>query len=601
MTTLRPTALTLALGLALTGATIQPAQAAGPGPAPHSALARMPVKEVTIFKDGHALLLHAGKMPTDPRGDVLLDDLPAPVLGTFWPYANQPGAKLSAVTAGQRKVRIERTALNMRDLIEANVGAEVVVTETPSFAGEKAAPLVYSATIQSVPEQGSGEREQTSPPGTGPHTPVKGSLVILKTDSGVKAVPIERIADVTFEGDYKGKASSEEFRTLLTLDLDWEAGKTAKEADVGMMYVQRGLRWIPNYKVTIDGKGQATVALQATLINEITDLEGVTAHLVVGVPTFYFHETLDPIALGRSMGQLSQYFQSNAQTAYAMSNAIMSQQARMGEQRGGQLAEGAAAPIDLGPEIAGSGKTEDLFIFTVERVSLKKGERMVLPVTEFTVPYRDVYTVDIPIAPPPEVFRQFDSRQQAELAQLFAQPKVMHQIRLTNKSQFPFTTAPALVVRDNRVLAQGLMTYTAAGSESDLDVTAAVDTRVKETSRETGRNPNAEQWHGDVYGRVDLEGTVSLTHFGDGPREVEVTRHVLGTLDRTSPEAKVERINVYEQGAGRGYAYPAWWASHNWPYWWHHFNPVGKATWTVKLEPSKPAELRYQWHYYWRP
>ena len=63
-------------------------------PAPLSALARMPVKEITIFKDGHAFLLHEGQMPTDAAGNVIMDYLPAPVLGTFWPYSSNKDLKL---------------------------------------------------------------------------------------------------------------------------------------------------------------------------------------------------------------------------------------------------------------------------------------------------------------------------------------------------------------------------------------------------------------------------------------------------------------------------------------------------------------------------
>src|SRR6516225_9340588 len=71
--------------------------------APLSALARMPVREVTVFKDGHALMLHSGKMPVEPSGDVLMDYLPVPVLGTFWPYSADKDVKLTAVVAGKRK------------------------------------------------------------------------------------------------------------------------------------------------------------------------------------------------------------------------------------------------------------------------------------------------------------------------------------------------------------------------------------------------------------------------------------------------------------------------------------------------------------------
>ena len=50
---------------------------------------------------------------------------------------------------------------------------------------------------------------------------------------------------------------------------------------------------------------------------------------------------------------------------------------------------------------AGGGRSEDLFVYTVEHVTLKKGQRMVLPVSEFELGYRDVYTLDIPFAAPP--------------------------------------------------------------------------------------------------------------------------------------------------------------------------------------------------------
>src|SRR5437868_5768010 len=89
------------------------------------ALAKMPVKEITVFKDGHALVLHSGKMPTDAAGNVQMDYLPTPVIGTFWPFSADKNVKLSAVTASLRRVKIERTGLNLQELIEANPGTDV--------------------------------------------------------------------------------------------------------------------------------------------------------------------------------------------------------------------------------------------------------------------------------------------------------------------------------------------------------------------------------------------------------------------------------------------------------------------------------------------
>src|SRR5438067_1202932 len=90
--------------------------------APLSALARMPVKEITVFKDGHAFVLHEGTMPVDSAGNVQMDYLPTPVLGTFWPYSAAKDVKLSAVIASPRRVLVERTALNLRELLDANPG-----------------------------------------------------------------------------------------------------------------------------------------------------------------------------------------------------------------------------------------------------------------------------------------------------------------------------------------------------------------------------------------------------------------------------------------------------------------------------------------------
>jgi hypothetical protein len=127
--------------------------------------------------------------------------------------------------------------------------------------------------------------------------PQKDDVVLLKTAEGIKAVNINRIQDVTFKNPPRNIWGNVEFRNLLTLQPDWGGRKPERSVDVGLTYVQRGIQWIPNYKVTTDGTSKATVKLQATLLNELTDLNDVTTNLVVGVPTFHFKDTVDPMAL----------------------------------------------------------------------------------------------------------------------------------------------------------------------------------------------------------------------------------------------------------------------------------------------------------------
>lgn len=582
--------LTLLLCLPSGGARSEKAQ-------PLSALAKMPVKEITVFKDGHAFLLHEGKLPVDSAGNVQMDYLPTPVIGTFWPYSADKNVKLVSVVSSPRKVLVERTALTLRDLLEANPGTQVTIQEV-SGAG-------YNAAIVGVPQRTSEEIEAVSPPNSGERLPEKGGVILLKTDEGVSVVALDRIQKATFHGNFTGKERDEEFRNLLTLKLEWPNNRPAKTADVGMMYLQKGIRWIPQYKTVIDGKGNAVIRLQATLVNEMTDLQDVTANLVVGVPTFAFKDMPDPIALQQTFAQLSQYFQTDSQSAYAFSNGIMGQAAGRATERmgGGGFGPGAAqgpGPMDMGPEIGGSAKNEDLFVFTVKHITLKKGQRMVVPVSEFPLKYIDIFTVDIPFAPPQEArgYININNEQMQELARLMTAPKAIHKIRLTNSSKAPLTTAPALILNGDRVIAQGMMTYTAIGAETDLTLTTATDVKVNRTEKETLRTQNAVNWQGNVLARVDMTGTVSLTNYSKEAINVEATRYVVGSVGKADQGGVATMLNVFEDyNTASGGATPSWANWYYWPDWWRQFNGLGRFTWKLKIPPQKTTDLGYTWHY----
>jgi hypothetical protein len=276
---------------------------------------------------------------------------------------------------------------------------------------------------------------------------------------------------------------------------------------------------------------------------------------------------------------------------------MMTQAARMGDYRGG-----AEQPGGGGPDVPDSAKREDLFVFTVPKVTLHKGERVMLPLVEITVPYSDVFTLDLPFAPPAELSRNFNN-QSGELARLMAAPKVMHKVRLANQSTYPFTTAPALMLREGRVMSQGMMTYASPGANADLTLTTAVDVQVKKTDSETKRTPNAYELSGNRYLRVDLQGQVRLTNHRAQPVEVEINRYLLGQVDTADHEGKIEMTNVFESRdflpAGDSAESYDWWSWGGWPWWWHHVNSVGRITWKLKLEPDASETVGYGWHYFW--
>jgi hypothetical protein len=568
--------------------------AATPALAAVSTLADLPIKEVTVFKDGHAFVLHEGKVAVDAAGGVTLDYLPAPILGSFWPYSSDPKVKLAGVTAGKRRVSIDRTALSIPELIEGNVGAKVRIRLAP--LSEKEEPMAFDGVIVGIPTRNGDELRRTGAPGAEERLPQKSDLVLIKTDVGVRTVPVAKIAELTFLGDPKPSVSAEEFRNILAMKFDWPEGKAGKTAAVGMGYLQRGIRWIPEYRIEIDGKGRAQIKLQATLINELADLSDVKAHLVVGVPSFAFKEMADPMALQQAVAQLSSQFRADASTAYALSNAMMTQVASPVREA---PVPAAAKAMDLGPEVSGGQKSEDLYIFTVEHITLKKGERMVVSVGEYALPYRDLFTLALPFGPPRDVRQNFGTQQQLELVRLMTAPKAKHILRLQNKAEMPLTTAPAMILKDGRVLAQGMMKYTPVGAAVDLEIGTAIDIVVTKTEKETGRTPNVLSWRNTVLGRIDMEGQVHLANLRSSASEIEVTRYVMGLVDSAEQQGKIEQLNGWESALAANMELPAWWGWYNWPYWWYEFNGIGSVKWTVNLDAGKEANLDSKWHFFW--
>src|SRR5262249_50697708 len=161
--------------------------------------------------------------------------------------------------------------------LEANVGKPAEILDT--------ANVLVKGTIAGVPA-----REATEPARTDPYLPVspappRFSIVLVKTESGTRAIPLDQVRSVTSLGEAAGRRREDEKRDRLTLKVAREGSGTAR---IGLVYVQKGLRWIPSYRVDIDGAGKARVKMEATLVNDLIDLDDATVHLVVGVPRFEF-------------------------------------------------------------------------------------------------------------------------------------------------------------------------------------------------------------------------------------------------------------------------------------------------------------------------
>ena len=546
-------------------------QASEPEPAP--ALATMPVKEVTVFKDGHAFVIHEGSLPVSDKGEVLLDLLPAPVLGTFWPYALPNQGVLKSVTASTRQVKESQKIRTIAELIEANAGAEVTLTD------------VNKATLQGTIV------EVLNPPVMPNYSRFDGasSVLLLKTADGTKAVNVNTIQDVKFAGKYTTALSRDVAKNTLSMKLDFAKAVAPKTAGIGLAYVQLGLRWIPHYKIELDEGGNAVVSLQATLVNDLIDLNNVSLHLVVGVPSFTFKDITDPIALNQVLASVAAQM---ANRNFDISNLMMGQQ--IGNSNAPQPVVAPAVP-----DVVDAKQSDDLYVFSIKNVTLAKGARMVVPISEHKLKYRDVYTLELNYQPPPEV-RHGGPQSNPTWARLMNEPKVQHKLRLKNSADQPLTTAPALILKSGKVLSQGMMLYTSKSGEVDIALTTAINIKVERQDVEKARTPaNDLQRDNWLPVKVNIASRLTLFNAGTKPVEVEVTRTILGTAVKDDKDAglKAENLNLLQDDSTER---PVWWSNYSWPNWWTAYNGIGQFKFTLKLEPGKSATQNYAWFYIWR-
>ena len=528
-----------------------------------------PVRELTVFKDGYALVRHEAALMTDADGIIALDYAPTPVVGTFWPYAPENDVEIEATTSAFAKKTIinETDIANQFELLKANIGATLNIRETSGT--EAQGVLVETGT----------------------------DYLLFRTNRGTKMMNFSSIAELIFVEPPKTKTVVSSVVQEPELRLRISSKKMVasnRKTTVGMMYLQQGIRWVPNYRVGIDDNGNARIKLQATIINELIDFENADINLVIGVPSFLFKDQIDGVALSRVVESFSRHIQSanpNDPRAYLLNtfdNRIRNQVSSM-------------YPI----ESSGTGATnkinlngnDDLYVFKVKSITLKKGETQVITLSDVHLNYKDVYKLKVPAVPPH--YAGSNNDQYNEYDKMARSQKVKHYIRLTNSTETPLTTAPALIFKNNAILAQGMMTYTSPGAASDLELTTAINLIVKTEEKETERIPNSVKYNGSNYHRINAQCDISIRNMMKNAVTVEVEKAIFGLLDDADGNGGINQltdIDDWMEPDYRGYYNNnTFWRNS----WWRQLNGFGKVSWTMTILPGETVSVGCRWHFFW--
>jgi hypothetical protein len=534
--------------LALAAACAATAGRVAPQEAPQEAAAlESRVRTVALFKNGFAFVRREAVAPAGARS-VRMDQLPVPVHGTFWIAGDPAQVKVGSATARTDRLVERSPALTVEEILRANVGRSMTL-----FLSDKES---ISGTLIAMPEP------DPEAPGDLRPMPRSPALLLLETTGGTVALAPGEVRRIAVEGEPLAR-EVERSRAGSSLTLALEPQGTG-DVPLSVLYVERGLTWAPSYAIDLSDPDQALLTAKAEVLDEAEDLEGATLQLVTGFPNLRFSQVTSPVAMQGDLEGFLAALRGSQQGDFdvMLGQNFLSNVAYRAE----------AAPAFPTTDAPADGLTvEDLFLYEVPDVTLKRGERGLYPLFSAQVPYEHVYEWEIPDTL--EGSSQRRGREEPDVVDIW------HSVRLVNESGVPWTTAPAMTMKDGHLLGQDVLSYTPVGARRTVRITRAVEIQGDRAEYEVTRDRNAGSFYGSTYDRVSVRGEIRVTNLKAEAVRLEITKHVQGEVAANPDEARVVAV---AEGLRR-------------------VNPTTRLTWDLPLEPGEDRTLTYSYSLFVRP
>jgi hypothetical protein len=555
--------LTHVISLAVAGATLSSSAAAGTNMV-------LKIERLALFKNGLGYATATATLP-EKATSVRLGQLPVASYGTFW-VAYPKEVKVRSLTTAMETVDELLPVTALDQMLRLNPGIKVVV-HTSGGAGNESGVIegvvLPQPAIPTVPEPPSPyfmdiRRTPERAYYNGFPPTLQNGLVLVKTDKGVQALAPGAIQRVEFGGaEPLCVTTNQQKRPAIRMELEKPAGGQK----VAVSYLARGITWVPSYRIDLSDEKTAVFSAQAQIINEMTDIEAAHVDLVTGFPNIQFAELPNPVAMSQSLAEFLK--------ALAAGRAEGADRGHMMQQQA-MVFNNFSSGYDSAPlpsySTAATGQTaEDLFLYPLPKVSLKKGETATIPLFTTEMPYRHLYAWKVADQLDGDASRPRGDGKSAE--------EVWHICRLVNAARMPLTTAVAEFVMDSQFVGQDTCFYTAAGAEASIRINRALNVQAEQAEVEVERKRNAGQFNGSSYDLVKLTGELKLRNRLDRAIDLEITKELSGEVLEKSQDAKdVQTAKGLKQ-----------------------INPKHVLTWMSPLKAGEELKLTYSYQLYIRP
>lgn len=505
-------------------------------------------KTVTVFKNNSGFFMKEGKINPKKNHHIFdLATMPKAAYGTFW-LSNE---NLMHLTSYQKEMtsiketKIENIPQNNREFLNINKGKKVKL-----FLSQD---QIFQGIIKDVST----------------------SLVFLQLENGeLLSLSANAIQYAILLEESNGFDTTNRSDTTKTskqiVDLQF---KNNQPQNLELVYFQNGIGWTPSYKIELQPKSKAKITMQAALSNKAEDLKNVNINFVVGYPNIKYAKTLDVLFNDANIANL---FNANSQNNYV--------QLLDRAQRGGAnvYSSGAFTPSGVNekgfsnPTNITSVSEEDLYFYSVNNISLPKGGRGYFSIFETTIPYKDLYEVNLVKNHNHHyVYQPVDYKDEFR-------NKVWHILELKNKSKHAWTTGAAMVVKKDgdviRPISQDDLNYTPMQGTGKLKLTISPDVSVKDYEKEKERSVRKKEKDGYYYEVITVSGEINIQNFRSEKIELNIKKTVVGNLLNSNLDwLKSARVNIQIP-----------------------LNKINEVCWEVKLKAGEKKVIEYEYDVYVR-
>lgn len=453
----------------------------------------LPVKSVSIYKNGTAMIVKEGTLPV--VNDTAKLTVPNAILGTYWLNTAKENL-IKDISYKNRKVSSTTNDGDIRELLKSNIGKTVSLT----VGREKDKPNTVTGTIQGVFDAA--------------------NMVKIQEGSKTRLVSLHDITDFSIEAMNDKFTRDSSVRLALI-----KTNKSVNELQLSETSLQPNIMWIPSYYLSLKDNNSARLEMKSLVENYSPEnFENTNVELIVGMPQLYAGNMMDPATTNRLFGQAGGAMY-DAQPQAMFKNSASFDDRMMVER---SVADKYATTFNTTTETG-----DDLFIYKLGTISLAKNTKASFPVFAQNISYKDLHECEI------QDITNFEYSK-------FIPPNenlhdVFHSIEINNSTDYPFTSGTIFVTdKDGRFTAQDNLKYVPKKGKGIIRLSKDINVAVKNSEEEIERNENVRKVNKMSLNKVKIRGTVTVNNYDEKSMTITLKKRVNGFV-LSSGDGKVTK------------------------------------------------------------